>query len=92
MTVLTAAVVVLGLLCLLHLAVSAAVIRRLRFLGMPMDPASGAGLAIGGSVPAFDVMADDGTSLNPDFLSGRRTLIAFLSLQRAGRSAPGTGQ
>ncbi|WUW24424.1 redoxin domain-containing protein [Streptomyces sp. NBC_01463] len=79
MTVLTAAVVVLGLLCLLNLAVSTAVIRRLRLLGMPVDPASGGGPAIGSPVPAFDVMADDGTSLTPDFLRGRRTLIAFLS-------------
>ncbi|WP_405897608.1 hypothetical protein OG242_08785 [Streptomyces sp. NBC_00727] len=79
MTVLTAAVVVLGLLCLLNLAVSTAVIRRLRLLGVRMDPAPGAGPAIGGPVPAFDVVADDGTSLDPDFLRGRHTLVAFLS-------------
>ncbi|MFJ7630083.1 TlpA family protein disulfide reductase [Streptomyces sp. NPDC097595] len=79
MAVLTAAVVVLGLLCLLNLAVSTAVIRRLRLLGVRMNPVPGAGPAIGDLVPAFDVVAEDGTALNPDFLHGRHTLIAFLS-------------
>lgn len=79
MMVLTSAVVVLGILCVLNLAVSAALIRRLRDLpGRDTPPAPG-GLPAGSAVPEFALRSENGDPLDLASLRGRHTLIAFLS-------------
>lgn len=79
MMVLTTAVVVLGILCVLNLAVSAAVIRRLRHLpGRDTPPPTG-GLPPGSAVPEFALRSEHGDPLDLESLRGRHTLIAFLS-------------
>jgi peroxiredoxin len=78
MAVLTAAVVVLAVLCLLNLAVSAAVIRRLR--AVPSGSAAEiGGLQPGTPVPEFSVETRDGVRTGHEALLGRRTLVAFFA-------------
>jgi peroxiredoxin len=78
--VLSVAVVVLAVLVLLDLALTAAVIRRLRGLEQQRAfvPDAG-GLPVGDEVPAFEVTAVDGGSLTGEVFSGRRSLVAFFA-------------
>ncbi|MBD5784982.1 TlpA family protein disulfide reductase [Cellulosimicrobium terreum] len=88
MPVLTAAVVVLTVLVLLNLALTGAVIRRLRVdaaaAGGLRESASGVvptplDLPVGAVVPPFAAAGEDGEILTRDDLLGARTLVAFSS-------------
>ncbi|WP_157759497.1 redoxin domain-containing protein [Cellulosimicrobium cellulans] len=82
MPVLTAAVVVLTVLVLLNLALTGAVIRRLRADAGPSadgSPRPLVDLAVGASVPAFDATGTEGETLTTADLDGGRTLLAFSS-------------
>ena len=89
MYVLSVAVVVLAVLVLLDLALTAAVIRRLRVLGeRPSVPGFDVGgPPVGAEVPAFEVTAVDGGSLTREVFSGRRSLVAFYSTNCQGCQA-----
>jgi peroxiredoxin len=77
--VLSVAVVVLAVLVLLDLALTAAVIRRLRVPGEHPSVPDAGGLSVGAEVPAFEVAADDGGLITAEAFSGRRSLVAFYS-------------
>ena len=95
MAVLTAAVVLLALLCLLNLAVSAAVIRRLRDaagsvpVGVAHTPAPAQGLVVGERPAPFSVVATNGTTVDRDALHGPTLVAAFAtSCPDCARHAP----
>ncbi len=84
-----AIVVLVGLLCLLDLLLTLAVIRRLRehtklidalyeVVGAGGLPASSGGTAVGEIVGEFDAMTVDGSRVTRDLLPGG-TVVAFLS-------------
>jgi peroxiredoxin len=77
--VLSVAVVALTAFVVLNLALTAAVIRRLRVLNERLSPPDPGGLPIGTEVPGFEVTAADGGSLTPAVFTGHETLIAFYS-------------
>jgi len=82
--VLSVAVVVLAVLVLLDLALTAAVIRRLRVLDERTSVPDFGGLPVGVEVPAFEVTAVDGGSFTGEVFSGRRSLVAFYSTNCTG--------
>jgi peroxiredoxin len=82
--VLSVAVVSLAVLGVLDLALTVAVIRRLRVLGERSFVPGAGGLPVGTRVPGFKVAAADGGSLTPEEFSGRRTVVAFYSTGCAG--------
>ncbi|MFC4035034.1 TlpA family protein disulfide reductase [Streptomyces polygonati] len=79
MAVLTAAVVVLGILCVLNLAVTAAVIRRLRTVPATGSRPPVAGLAPGSAVPQLALRDERGEPVTRASLLGHHTLVAFFA-------------
>lgn len=86
MAVLAAAVVVLAAMVLVNLAVTLAVIKRLRDAPAAAPPAERrpAGLGVGAAVPAFAATTTDGSDSGSAALAGRRTLVGFFSTSCAG--------
>lgn len=81
MMILTAAVAVLGVLCMLNLAVTTAVIRRLRQQPAAAGPQTppGPGLAPGDTVPDFAIRPVHGPPVDGASLRGRHTVVAFFA-------------
>lgn len=79
MVVLTAAVIVVGVLCVLNLAVSGAVIRRLRAAPAPGGGVPSHGLAPGSAVPEVDLRDARGEPVTGESLRGHPTLVAFFA-------------
>jgi thiol-disulfide isomerase/thioredoxin len=85
MSYLAAAVVILGLLCLVNLALTFVLIRRVS--GLSAQPGGPAGfrpasrvLPPGSQVPGFAVTTVSGTTRSLDDLAGSRSLLGFFSL------------
>jgi hypothetical protein len=78
--VLSGAVIVLTAMVMLNLAVTVAVIRRLRELaGQPGESVNHAGPEPGSRLPDFAAEALDGTPVRSADLVGKRTVLAFFS-------------
>ncbi|MBD0417977.1 redoxin domain-containing protein [Streptomyces sp. TRM S81-3] len=83
MAALTAAVVLVGILCVLDLLLTIGVIKKLREYG-PGGPMGAPGkgmtpLRPGEELPAFTAVAEDGARVSPSSLPDGWSLIAFLS-------------
>jgi thiol-disulfide isomerase/thioredoxin len=82
MPVLIAAVVLLAVIVVLNLAVTVAVLGRLRTRTWGHTgprPDGPGGLARGAALPAFAAPAVDGTIVGPDTFAGRRTLVGLFA-------------
>ncbi|TDE38069.1 TlpA family protein disulfide reductase [Nonomuraea mesophila] len=82
MPYLVAAVVLIGLLCMVNLLLTVGVIRRLRQQGGRQDlsgPPAGGGLAQGDDVPEFAAMTTDGEPISGELLGGP-AMVGFFSV------------
>jgi hypothetical protein len=90
--VLTAAVVVLAAITVLNLAVTLAVVRRLREMpaAAPANPGAVGGPAPGEVAPEFSAVTVDGTGIEGPALRRRTTLVGFFntSCESCGEAAP----
>ncbi|GAA4956876.1 thiol-disulfide isomerase/thioredoxin [Nonomuraea thailandensis] len=77
MAYLVAAVVLVGLLCMVNLLLTVGLIRRLRRQSPPQPPMA-AGLAPGGSVPRFAATTTSGEPVSDELL-GAPALVGFFS-------------